>query len=418
MTYDALVAGAGILGCSTAWHLARRGLRVAVLEREPAAGHGSTSKSTAIVRQRYSHPAAMALALEGLRTWERWPELVPGDELGRRATLRQSGVLFLLPAGEPSTSPLSEAMRSLGIRVELLDRAALAATFPALAFGADEPVEGLYEPEGGYVDDPLRATGDAARAAGAAGVTFHYGSRVAEVLTTWRDGGLEIRGVRDRHGDVFESPVLVNCAGPHSGALNLVAHTPLALATAPLRQIVVDGESPALAHVPGPLPVIADLVLGYYLRPDPARVRIGAVWPQDETDFIPEPDAADIEVPASLVADRIARARRRVPALVVQEPHDLIGVYDVTAQDWYPIVDRTDTRGYFVAIGTSGAWFKAGPVIGQLVAEMVIASLGGRDTDAEPLEVALPLTGYRFPMSLFSRRRRPVELQFGGGVLG
>lgn len=93
-------------------------------------------------------------------------------------------------------------------------------------------------------------------------------------------------------------------------------------------------------------------------------------------------------------------------------------MYDVTAQDWYPIVDRTDTRGYFVAIGTSGAWFKAGPVIGRLAAELVTANLAGHDTDREPLEVALPLTGFRFPMALFSRRRKPVELQFGGGVLG
>jgi glycine/D-amino acid oxidase-like deaminating enzyme len=81
-------------------------------------------------------------------------------------------------------------------------------------------------------------------------------------------------------------------------------------------------------------------------------------------------------------------------------------------------VDRTETRGYFVAIGTSGAWFKAGPVIGQLAAEMVTASLEGHDTDGQPLEVTLPLTGYRFPMALFSRRRQPVPLAYGGGVLG
>jgi sarcosine oxidase subunit beta len=102
----------------------------------------------------------------------------------------------------------------------------------------------------------------------------------------------------------------------------------------------------------------------------------------------------------------------------VAVPSGLVGVYDVTVQDWYPIVDKTSTRGYFVAIGTSGAWFKAGPVIGRLAAEMVAAGLEGRDTDRDPLEVTLPLTGYRFPMGLFSRARRPVELQFGGGVLG
>jgi sarcosine oxidase subunit beta len=418
MTYDALVAGGGILGCSTAWHLARRGLRVAVVERESEVGRGSTARSTAIVRQRYTHPAAMALALEGLRTWERWPQLVPGDAEGRRAALRAVGVLFLLPAGEPSTARLERTMRSMGIAVELLDRDALARAFPALRFAAREAVEGLYEPEGGYVDDPARATADVARAARQAGARFHLGARIREVVTRWRDGGLEVQGLRTEGGESLAAPVVVNCAGPHSGWLNLVAKSPLGLATQPLRQVVVDGVAPALAAVPTPLPVIADLPGGYYLRPDPERIRIGAVLPEEETEFLIDPDRPGDEVEPELIDRRVAAARRRLPALEVRGARGLVGVYDVTVQDWYPIVDRTETRGYFVAVGTSGAWFKAGPVIGALAAELVAAHHAGRDTDAEPLEVTLPLTGYRFPMAAFGRHRRPIELGYGGGVLG
>jgi glycine/D-amino acid oxidase-like deaminating enzyme len=418
ITRDVLVVGGGILGCSTAWHLARRGLRVTVIEREDAVGRGSTSRSTAIIRQRYSHPAAMALALEGLRTWESWPERVPADADGRRAALRQVGVLFLLPSGEPTTRLLHAAMRDVGIAVELLDPRALLAAFPALHIDADEAVEGLFEPEGGYVDDPTRATADVARAAREAGADLHLGQALAEVTTRWHDSALEVRGVRLRDGTTFEAPVVINCAGPHSGWLNLVARSPLALATTPLRQAVVDARAPGLAAASARLPVIADLVLGFYLRPDPACVRIGAVWSRDETEFLADPDGADPVVSRELIDSRIATARRRVPALEVESARGIVGVYDVTVQDWYPIVDRTDTRGYFVAIGTSGAWFKAGPVIGQLAAEMVTASLEGRDTDAQPLEVMLPLTGYRFPMTLFSRRRPPIALSYGGGVLG
>ena len=223
MTKDAVVVGGGIVGCSTAWQLAERGLQVAVIERESEVGRGSTSRSTAIIRQRYTHPDAIALALEGLRTWERWPELVPADEAGRRAMLRAVGVLFLLPTGEPTTPELLARMRGAGVAVERLDRAALAAAFPALRFAADEAVEGLYEPEGGYVDDPARATRDAARAAARAGVTFHLGRRLVEVTTRWRSDGLEVRGVRLDDGSSIEAPIVVNCVGPHSGWLNLVA---------------------------------------------------------------------------------------------------------------------------------------------------------------------------------------------------
>jgi sarcosine oxidase subunit beta len=309
-------------------------------------------------------------------------------------------------------------MRGVGISVDLLDRQELRAAFPSLRVGDDEAVEGLFESEGGFVDDPVRATADVARAAATAGVRFHFGQALAEVTTRWRDGGLEVRGVRLRDGTTLEAPVVVNCAGPHSRWLDLVARSPLALTTAPLRQAVVDARAPELAAAPGRLPVIADLLLGFYLRPDPECVRIGAVWPQDETEFLCDPDDADPVVPPELIAARIATARRRVPGLSVDAARGIVGVYDVTVQDWYPIVDRTDTRGYFVAIGTSGAWFKAGPVIGQLATEVVMAHLGGRDTDREPLDVTLPLTGYRFPMSLFSRRRAPIALSYGGGVLG
>ena len=182
--------------------------------------------------------------------------------------------------------------------------------------------------------------------------------------------------------------------------------------------MVVDGVAPGLAALAGPMPVVADLLRGVYVRPDPERVRIGAVWPQDETEFVTDPDLASPVVPSEVIASRIAAARGRIPGLALERERGIVGVYDVTAQDWYPIVDRTDTRGYFVAIGTSGAWFKAAPTIGMLAAELVIANLGGRDTDLAPLEVPLPSTGFAFPMRVLSRRRPPIALAYGGGVLG
>ena len=278
--------------------------------------------------------------------------------------------------------------------------------------------QNLHEPEGGYVDDPRQATRDAARAAEAAGARFVMGTRVVEVLTAWSGGGQVVRGVRLESGDRIESPVVLNCAGPHSGWLNLIARTPLALNTAPLRQVVVDARAPSLEKLSEPLPVIADLLRGFYLRPDPECCRIGAVWPQDETEFLADPDDPGDKASPELIERRVSAARGRVPGLEVEGARGLIGVYDVTIQDWYPIVDRTDTRGYFVAIGTSGAWFKAGPVLGLLAAQVIRQNLDGVDNDLRPLEVTLPLTGYRFPMSLFSRRRRPIRLEYGGGVLG
>src|SRR6185436_6791 len=116
-------------------------------------------------------------------------------------------------------------------------------------------------------------------------------------------------------------------------------------ATAPLRQIVVDGRAPSVGALPrrtiagdaGPLPVIADLPGGFYLRPDPERIRIGAVRPEDETEFLTDADASDAPVPSETIPARLEAAKRRVPGLAVEGVRPVIGVYDVTVQDWYPI---------------------------------------------------------------------------------
>ena len=60
-TFDAIIIGAGIMGCSTAFQLAQRGLKVAVLEKG-SIGAGSTGKSSAIIRQHYSNELTARMA--------------------------------------------------------------------------------------------------------------------------------------------------------------------------------------------------------------------------------------------------------------------------------------------------------------------------------------------------------------------
>ena len=73
---DAIVIGVGVIGASVACELARRGWRVIGVDRNPGAGQGSTSASSAIVRFTYSTRAGVAMAYEGLQYWLRWPQHV------------------------------------------------------------------------------------------------------------------------------------------------------------------------------------------------------------------------------------------------------------------------------------------------------------------------------------------------------
>ena len=74
-TSDAVIIGAGIMGCSAAFHLSKRGLKVTVLEKD-SIGAGGTGKSSAIIRQHYSNELTARMALHSLRVFQHFDEQV------------------------------------------------------------------------------------------------------------------------------------------------------------------------------------------------------------------------------------------------------------------------------------------------------------------------------------------------------
>ena len=95
---DVVVIGAGILGCAVGFELSKRGHDVIVVDKLPAAGHGSTSNSSAIVRFDHSTFDGVALAHESARAWFDWPAYCGvEDELGFAEYIR-CGSLILQPA--------------------------------------------------------------------------------------------------------------------------------------------------------------------------------------------------------------------------------------------------------------------------------------------------------------------------------
>src|SRR5215471_3564839 len=77
-TTDAIVIGGGVIGTSLAYHLARAGLRVVLLEKKYLCA-GGTGKSTAIVRMHYENEPETRLAWAGFQTYAHFPEVVGGD---------------------------------------------------------------------------------------------------------------------------------------------------------------------------------------------------------------------------------------------------------------------------------------------------------------------------------------------------
>ena len=158
-TAEVVVVGAGIMGVSTAYHLARLGAgRVIVLERDTVCS-GSTALASGGIRHQYANRLGVELTTHSIVTYEHFQE-----EFGVDPNFRQHGYLILIGTEqELATARRStELQRSLGVTVELLDPAATRKLCPYL--NTEDLLGATYTPRDGYADPYLCATAIAARA--------------------------------------------------------------------------------------------------------------------------------------------------------------------------------------------------------------------------------------------------------------
>jgi sarcosine oxidase len=143
--YDVVVIGAGVMGAATAYHLARRGRRVLLLEQF-AIGHerGSSHGHSRIFRLAYDSVDYIRLAQAALPLWRELEQL-SGSEL-----LCLTGGLDIADRATPAIAATQTALRACGLPYELIDRATAAKRFPQFALG--EGMVGLYQPTSGFLD--------------------------------------------------------------------------------------------------------------------------------------------------------------------------------------------------------------------------------------------------------------------------
>lgn len=425
-TADAVVIGAGIIGCSVAHALARTGRTVVVVDRNPGPGQGSTSASSAIIRFNYSTFAGVATAWEAHWSWLEWEDFLgASDDDGSVARFWRTGSLCLDSPDFPSDRVLP-LFDHVGVPYDVLTAAELRAAYPWLDPSRHYPpkpvdseefwedphgeIGAYFTPDSGFVDDPGFAAHNLATAARRRGVEFSFRSTVTGIRRDHdRVSGVDLAG-----GTRIDAPVVVNVSGPHSGHVNDLAGVAddFVVGTRPLR--VETHEVPApkgYDREDGPGPLVADLDLGTYFRGTPSgHLHIGGSEPAcDPLEWIEDPDRSDRGVTRALYEAQTYRAARRLPDLAIpSRPHGIGAVYDV-ADDWIPIYDKTALPGYYVAIGTSGNQFKNAPLVGQYLTTIVETCEAGIDHDDTPAVFHLPRAGLDLDLSAYSRRRQPSE---------
>lgn len=381
---DAVVVGGGITGSAVAYHLATRDANVVLLERAGIAS-GPTGRSTAIVRQHYSQPLLVQLAVHGLRVYAGFER-----ETGQPSGFQRSGMLWLVgPADRPALEANVALARAAGAELELVEPGDLGQIDGRIS--PDGLAGACYEPEAGYADPYLAAAGyvEGARALGATIVEGMTVEHVAPGRVETASGALETEAV-------------VVAAGPWSSALldPLGYHLPIS----PARAEVGRYRLPA-GFGPAP-PALAELSPHQvYARPaDPGYLEVGTLDPAHAAEPI-EPDACP-EGAERETLDAYARVlAHRVPALVGGHWRgSWSGVYDVTP-DWQPAIGPVPgAEGVYVAAGFSGHGFKLAPAVGL--------ALAGRVAGA---------TWERFDLSLFDpgrfARGALIESRYGYSVV-
>ncbi len=80
-TADIVILGAGVMGASIAFHLARRKPEPSLVLEKDHVGRGGSGRSSALVRMHYSYPPEVQLAVISLHMFQHWREVVgePGD---------------------------------------------------------------------------------------------------------------------------------------------------------------------------------------------------------------------------------------------------------------------------------------------------------------------------------------------------
>ena len=128
-TYDAIVIGAGVMGASTAMHLASAGLkRLLVLEQGPGVGFGSTGKSSACIRQTYSNYEVVLMAYEALQHFKNWQDFTGLKET--RADFNNCGVIFLMAGCDTAVPAICERQKRCGVLPRLLCSKSSSELFP------------------------------------------------------------------------------------------------------------------------------------------------------------------------------------------------------------------------------------------------------------------------------------------------
>ena len=377
-TADAIIIGGGIHGASTAFHLAERGLKALVIEKDTLAS-AATGRSSGLVRMHYDLEPESRLAWESFHYFRNWPERLGSGEASSNSPdcgFTRTGFIQIVTPGYEAQLKSNVAMhQQIGIP-SLLVKADDVRRLAPLFNVADIEVA-AYEPESGYAD-PSASTTTLMEAARRGGGRLLQGCTVTGIRV---ESG-KVSGVTTSEGDFF-APIIVNTAGPWAAGVAQMAGVNLPIDTWRHDTMFVNRPKEL-----GPShPTVIDNANSMYFRPETGGLTL--VGLEDDNPLGQSPDGYTDRALPGFVERAIERICLRIPIMEQASLHSAHGGYDGITPDQRAAIGQIGPEGFYVQCGFSGTGFKIAPAVGACMTELIV------DGAAKTVDIT-PFNPHRF----------------------
>lgn len=370
--YDAIVIGAGGMGSATAYHLAKSGADVLVLEQFQR-GHkfGSSHGETRIIRFFYDKPFYTELMKTAYSEW-RDLESVSGKPL-----LFITGSVGMGAKGNPYGRATKQSLDAAGVESELWNGTQLADRFPQ--FQGVKDMDVLWQKDTGF----LRA---AACTATHLQLAEKHGATVQEetpvIKVDWQTGVPTVQTQNDQ----FQGKKIVVTAGAWTGTLLAELNLPL---TVTRQQVCYYQPTNIDRFQPDRFPVFVESTVdGEFIYGIPAFGSFdtggGLKIARHGRGEIISPDTRDRTPDAGYIAHIDAYVQERIPELG-KATHAEVCLYTETPDEDFIIDTHPDCPDVLIGAGFSGHGFKFCALVGRIMSELVLNS--ETDFDIHPFRI-------------------------------
>ena len=351
-SYEVVIIGAGVHGLATAYYLGKCGIKnVAVLEKGYL-GSGNSGRNTAIIRSNYRTPEGVAFYNESVRLYEKLSQ-----ELDYNVLFSQQGHMTLAHTDSAiiGLRVRAEVNTLMGVDSRLIGPEEIARLVPALDVSARPryPVmAALYHPPGGIIRHDAVVWGYA-RAVERMGLEVHPHT---EVTAIERANG-SVSAVQTNRGRIKTGTIL-NATSGWCSLIAKMVDIELPIVSHPLQACVTEPLKPFLDKI-----IVSSNLHIYISQTDRGELVIGAE--------IDPYSSYNMQSTLPTLEQIAGHSLELFPCIRnVRVLRQWGGICDMTP-DYSPLMGETEVKGFLVDVGWGTYGFKAGPVSGKMMAELI-----------------------------------------------